>query len=81
MSNVLAEVAITDTRTDVSPDSIRIVVPAVTELVVGPRPAFGHPYAIRLSAELVAVIAHWMERSQWRHGIPRPHPAYRRNVA
>lgn len=80
MSNVLVEAAITDARSDVSPDSIRFVVPDVTELVAGSRPAFGHPYSIRLSAELVAVISHWLQRSQWRHGISRPHPEYRRNT-
>ncbi|WP_309710496.1 hypothetical protein [Pseudolysinimonas sp.] len=78
MSNVLVEVAITDTHSAVAPDSIRGPVPAVTELVVGPRPAFGNPYAIRLSAELVEVMAHWLQRSQWRHGISYSHPAHRR---
>jgi hypothetical protein len=79
MSNVLVEAAITDTRSDGAPAFIRLAVPAVTEPVVGPRPAFGHPFAIRLSAELVAVIAQWLH-SDRRQQMRRSHPEYRRSL-
>jgi hypothetical protein len=78
MSNGLVTAAITVTHSDVAPDSLRYAVPAVTELVAGPRPAFGHPYAMRLSDELVAVLTHWLQHPRERFGPSRSHPEYRR---
>ncbi len=80
MSNVLVEAAATDIRSDVAPDSFRIVEPATTEVAAGPQPAFGTPSAVRLSAELVAVIAVWMQQPRWRHGVSPILPEYRRHL-
>lgn len=79
MSIVPVEVAATDVRSDVAPDSFRIVEPATTELVAGPRPAFEHPHEVRLSAELVEVIAIWMQNPRWKRWIA-PQPEYRRHL-
>jgi hypothetical protein len=79
MSNVLVEVATTDTRSDVAPAIIRLAGSAVTEPVVGPRPAFRHPFAITLSDELVAVIARWLHEDRQLR-VRRSHPAYRRSL-
>jgi len=78
MSNVLVEVTATDLRSDVIPDSIRSVVPAPTESAAVPQSAFTSQSAIRLSAELIAVIRLWMERPRWRHGVSPSLPEYRR---
>lgn len=77
MSTLDIESAVEITST-FSADLIRIDEP--TRRAVGPRPAFGTPYGIRLSAELSAVIAHWLARAQWRHGIPPSHPGSRRDT-
>jgi len=79
MSNVLVEVATTDTRSDVAPAIIRLAVPAVTEPVVGPRHAFGDPFEMRLSAELVEVLSQWLHREH-RRQLWRSHPEYRRSL-
>ena len=79
MSNVLVEVATTGTRPGVAPAIIRLDVPAVTEPVVGPRPAFENPFASTLSAELAEVLSQWLHRER-RRRIWRAHPEYRRRL-
>jgi hypothetical protein len=78
MSNVLVEATVIDTHPDVAPDSVRTVMPAPSELVAGPQSAFTSASAIRLSAELVAVLTHWMAHPRWRHGVSPALPGYRR---
>jgi hypothetical protein len=79
MSIVSAEPATTDVRSDIAPDFPWTAEPATTELAARPRPAFGHPHEIRLSAELVEVIAAWIQNPRWKRWIaPAPLPGYRR---
>jgi hypothetical protein len=57
------------------------VEPVTTELASGPRHSTEHPYDVRLSAELVEVIARWMHQPRWKRWIePAPLPAYRRHL-